>query len=149
MNHPLNTVIKKNIPYGTWPSAITAELIVSDSISLDETILSSKSTYYIERRPQENGRCVIIKITDDETIDLLPAPFSARSRVHEYGGGSYCVCDELLFFVNDRDQDIYLVSNGQITRLTQAENKYFADFIYDKKQQRLIAICESHETTWS
>ena len=145
MNLPLNTAIKKKQPYGTWPSAITAELIVSDSISLDEVKLNSKSTYYIERRPQENGRCVIVKVTGHTAVDMLPAPFSARSRVHEYGGGSYCVSDDLLFFVNDRDQDIYLISNGQSTRLTQEDDKYFADFIYDKKQQRLIAICESHD----
>ena len=94
MNRPLNTAIKKNLPYGTWPSAITAELIVSDSISLDEVRLSSKSTYYIERRPQENGRCVIVKVTGHTAVDMLPAPYSARSRVHEYGGGSYCVSDD-------------------------------------------------------
>lgn len=144
MNHPLNAIDKKSLPYGSWPSAITSELIVNDSISLDEIRLSSKSTYYIERRPQENGRCVIVKVTDNITTDILPAPFSARSRAHEYGGGSYCVNEDLLFFVNDSDQDIYLISDGQITRLTQEDDKYFADFIFDKKQQRLIAICESH-----
>ena len=78
--------MKKNTSdeYGNWPSKIKAKLIVSDSISIDEPIPCANALYYIERRPQENGRCVIVKVTNGESIDLLPVPYSARSRVHEY-----------------------------------------------------------------
>ncbi len=134
----------KVLPHGNWPSEISAELIVSGSISIDEPKLTSKSIYYIERRPQENGRCVIVKVTDNQSIDILPAPFSARSRVHEYGGGSYWVDDDQLFFINNSDQDIYSIKNTQITRITNTKNKRFADFSYDKKLNRLISICETH-----
>lgn len=135
----------KLMAYGTWPSAITAELIVRDSISIDEPKITANSIYYIERRPQENGRCVIVEVTDHHTTDILPEPYSARSRVHEYGGGSYCADDELLFFINDSDQDIYYRKNKQITRITETENMRFADFVFDKKLNRIIAICESHD----
>jgi dipeptidyl aminopeptidase/acylaminoacyl peptidase len=135
----------KKATYGTWPSAITTDLIVSDNISIDEARQSADALYYIERRPQENGRCVIVKITTGETVDILPAPFSARSRVHEYGGGSYCIYNNTVFFVNDSDQDIYLVKDQQITRITSADNKRFADFCYHSKLEQLIAICETHE----
>ncbi len=130
--------------YGNWPSVISAELIASDSISIDEPKLSANAIYYIERRPHENGRCVIVKVTHNETTDILPETYSARSHVHEYGGGSYCVDDELLFFINEKDQDIYCIKNSQISRVTTAENKRFADFIYDDKFHRLIAVCETH-----
>ncbi len=97
--------------YGNWLSAISCELIVSDSISIDEPLLTAKSIYYIERRPQESGRCVIVKVSHNKATDILPAPFSARSRVHEYGGGCYCVTEKLVFFINDSDQDIYCIKN--------------------------------------
>jgi len=145
MNDQLNVNNINLLPYGTWPSAITSDLIVNDSISLDEPRLTSQALFYIERRPQENGRCVIVKVIDDTVTDILPAPFSARSRVHEYGGGCYCVTDDVIFFVNDSDQDIYSVKNGQVKRLTKTENTCFADFIFDNKHQRLIAICETHD----
>ncbi len=135
----------KNATYGNWSSKISAQLIVSDSISIDEAKQTADSLYYIERRPQEAGRCVIIKITDNKAIDVLPAPYSARSRVHEYGGGCYHVYENLLFFINDIDQDIYLVDDEKISRITSAENRRFADFSYDKKFNRLIAICERRE----
>lgn len=134
-----------SLPYGTWPSAITSELIVSDSTSLDEVHISSQSLYYIERRPQENGRCVIVRVTDGSATDILPPPFSARSRVHEYGGGCYCVSEDLLFFINDSDQDIYTITDEKISRLTDEKSKTFADFVYDEKRHRLITICQSSE----
>lgn len=136
---------EKKVTYGNWSSKITTQLIVNDSISIDEAKQTADSLYYIERRPQEDGRCVIVKIVAGELIDILPAPYSARSRVHEYGGGSYCAHGNSVFFINDADQDIYLIKNDQITRITTTANKRFADFNYDSKRHRLIAICETHE----
>lgn len=136
---------KSTIPYGNWPSTISSELIVRDSISLDEPILCNDTLYYIERRPQESGRCVIIESNNQTSIDMLPAPYSARSRVHEYGGGCYCIGAGNLFFINDNDQDIYSIKNKSITRITIAEKQRFADISYDDKFNRLVAICETHD----
>ncbi|MFV2004672.1 MAG: prolyl oligopeptidase family serine peptidase [Gammaproteobacteria bacterium] len=161
---------KKTLPYGNWPSVITSDLIVSDSITIDEPKITADSIYYIERRPQENGRCVIVKASQNNTVhniannadtnktgdtnpsgmnttDILPEPYSVRSRVHEYGGGSYCISGDdsiLIFFVNDDDQDIYCITEQHIKRITQTSDKRFSDFVYDRQRSRLIAICETH-----
>ena len=39
--------------------------------------------WWIEGRPAEGGRQVIVSA---HRGDLLPAPWNARTRVHEYGG---------------------------------------------------------------
>jgi dipeptidyl aminopeptidase/acylaminoacyl peptidase len=130
--------------YGNWQSAISSKLIVGDSVSIDEPQLTGDSIYYIERRPLENGRCVIVKVNKGKATDMLPPPFSARSRVHEYGGGCYCITEGQVFFINDSDQDIYCIINHRIKRITTSTNNRFADFIYDKKHHRLIAVCETH-----
>ncbi len=130
--------------FGNWLSAISSELIVGDSVSIDEPVLTAENIYYIERRPQENGRCVIVKVRNNQATDILPAPFSARSRVHEYGGGCYCIAKKQVFFINDSDQDIYCIKNQQIRRVTTSTKNRFADFIYDHKHHRLIAVCETH-----
>ena len=135
---------QNNAVYGNWCSEISADLIVSDSISIDEAKQVADALYYIERRPQQAGRCVIVKIKSEKSVDMLTTAFSARSRVHEYGGGCYCVHEDTVFFVNDSDQDIYRVDNQQTSRITNAEHKRFADLSYDKKFKRLIAICETH-----
>lgn len=134
---------KQKPNYGTWVSKISSDIIASDSIFIDEARQSANAIYYIERRPAEKGRCVIIQKTNNTTIELLPKPYSARSRVHEYGGGCYCVANEIIYFVNDTDQDIYSVANKTITRITNDHSRY-ADLVYDKKFNRLICVCETH-----
>jgi len=144
--------LKKNTAYGQWASTITTDLIVSDSVSLDEVRQVGESLYYIERRPHEAGRCVIVKHTDGTSVDILPEAYSANSRVHEYGGGCYCIHGEQVFFINDSDQDIYLIEKTieqtidkqEVLRITDDKNKRFADFSFDENLQRLIAICETH-----
>ncbi len=130
---------------GNWRSCFSAELVAGDSLTLSEPHLSAQTIYYIERRPQEGGRCVIVNVSEGKAMDVLPAPFSVRSRVHEYGGGSYCLAEDKVFFINDSDQDIYCLINGEVRRITRTAHQRFADFIYDKNQQRLIAVCEMHE----
>jgi len=131
--------------YGNWLSTLSAEQVAGDCLSISEPLLSAQGIHYIERRPQEAGRCVIVKVYNDKVKDILPAPFSARSRVHEYGGGCYCITEKQVFFVNDSDQDIYCLTNRQLRRVTSAADQRFADFFYDKKHHRLIAICETHK----
>ncbi len=74
--------------YGSWRSPITSDLIVAQSISLQDVLLEGVDVYWIEGRPQESGRYVLVRRQPDGTItDINPLPFNARTRVHEYGGG--------------------------------------------------------------
>ncbi len=137
--------------YGNWSSDISTDLITGDSISIDESRLSKNALYFIECRPLQAGRCVIVKQDNDGKSDILAAPYSARSRVHEYGGGCYCIGSsesgaDIIFFVNDADQDIYRISGNSIDRITSDKNRRFADFIFDHKNFQLISVCEQHNS---
>ena len=77
--------------YGSWKSPITSELIVAQSIALSETRLDGDTCYWLEGRPQEQGRFVVVRSDAAATTDLTPKPFSARTRVQEYGGASWIV----------------------------------------------------------
>src|SRR2546430_14541805 len=88
-------------PYGSWKSPITSDLIVAATIGLGSIILDEPDIYWTELRPSEGGRNVIVRRTPDGRIsDALPAPFNARTRVHEYGGGSLVVHAGAVFFFN-------------------------------------------------
>src|SRR6185295_16891880 len=92
-------------PYGSWKSPITADLIVQGTVGLGQVMLDGEDVYWIEARPAEKGRNVIVRRTPDGTItDVTPAPFNARTRVHEYGGGSYVASDGVVYFSNFADQ---------------------------------------------
>lgn len=132
----------KNTPaYGAWTSPITNNLITADSVSLDELQLHSSGTYWLERRPDEQGRCVIVKHSNGQNYDLIPKPYSARSRVHEYGGGVYCIANNGIYFVNDIDQNIYFCpTNSKPVAITQSTTCCYADLQIDEHHQRLICV---------
>ena len=100
-------------PYGSWESPITSDLIVSGSVGLGQPLLDGDDIYWIEMRPGEGGRSVIVKRgADGQIVDLTPAGFNARTRVHEYGGGDYAVNQGNVYVSNFSDQQIYVQKNG-------------------------------------
>jgi hypothetical protein len=77
-------------PYGSWKSPLTSDLIVAGTIGLEQVVVDDNDLYWIEARPAEEGRNVIVRQSADGNIqDITPASFNARTRVHEYGGGAY------------------------------------------------------------
>jgi hypothetical protein len=94
----------KTARYGSWKSPITSDLIVARSLGLSEVMLDGGDIYWLEGRPQEAGRNVVVRRGrgGPAGADVNPAPFNVRSRVHEYGGGAWLVADGTLYFSNDR-----------------------------------------------
>ena len=80
--------------YGSWKSPITAEMLTEETIRLGGVQVDASGLYWLESRPEEAGRSVIVhRDLEGKVIDLLPTPLNVRSRVHEYGGGSYFIAD--------------------------------------------------------
>ncbi len=133
-------------PYGSWPSTISSELIAAKNIGLDEITLVNDTLYWLESRPNENGRMVIVRQSPDGVIEEVnPAPFNARTRVHEYGGGNYLVSGDTVYFSNDADQRLYSVTPGNAPEAISPMGAFrYADAIADKHRQRLICIREDH-----
>lgn len=133
--------------YGTWPSLLSAAQVAQGSRRFGRVQLFNGTVFWSETRPEERGRSVIMRATnraDRQTI--LPEGYSARSRIHEYGGGEFIVTVKGLFFVNDEDQDIYHISSEQnIARVTDVPDVRFADFCWDSRLGRLIAVAEQHD----
>jgi dipeptidyl aminopeptidase/acylaminoacyl peptidase len=78
------------IPFGAWPSPITAADVAGDRLRLSFPTVLGGDTWWQEGRPQEGGRVTIMhRGPGGRLTDLLPAPWNARTRVHEYGGLSY------------------------------------------------------------
>ena len=139
----------RTTPYGSWRSPISAAMIAGESIGLDQPQLGNNCYYWIEKRPIEGGRQVIIKQSTTGTAkDILPPPFSARSRVHEYGGATYTVANDVVYFVNDSDQGIYVITPDKAPKLVYSEpGLRFADIQFDRTHKRLVCICEDHRGT--
>jgi len=132
-------------PFGSWTSPITADAIVADSLGLGQVALDGGTVYWSETRSIESGRNAIVRWRDGRIEDVLPAPYSARSRVHEYGGGAFCVAEGTVYFCNDADQRLYRSTDGALPRaLTFETKRRYADLEVDRRRRRLIAVCEDH-----
>jgi dipeptidyl aminopeptidase/acylaminoacyl peptidase len=133
-------------PYGSWCSPVTAALIAEASVGLGQIALDGGDAYWTVLRPSEGGRTVIERCDASGGVsDVLAAPYSARTRVHEYGGGAFAVRDGTVWFCNDADQRIYRQApDGDPAPLTPDGRLRFADLIVDSSRRHLIAVSEDH-----
>jgi dipeptidyl aminopeptidase/acylaminoacyl peptidase len=137
---------KKTAPYGSWKSPITSDLIVAQSISLTDVRLDGGTVYWLEGRPQEQGRNVVVR-ADGQA--LTAAPFNVRTRVHEYGGGAWLVADGAIVFSHFADSRLYRQADGAsapqaVTPEPPRPHGWrFADGTIDPRQ-RWIGVREDH-----
>jgi dipeptidyl aminopeptidase/acylaminoacyl peptidase len=143
----------KVAPYGSWKSPITSDLIVAQSVALSEVRLDQGRIYWLEGRPQERGRNVVVAAnrSGGDPVDLTPRPYSARTCVHEYGGGSWTVEDGALIFSSFADGRLYRQRNETsdpepLTREPPDPERQwrFADGIIDRHRQHWVGIREDH-----
>jgi dipeptidyl aminopeptidase/acylaminoacyl peptidase len=134
------------VPYGSWKSPITSDLIIAGTITLSEITLDGEDIYWVEGRPSEGGRSLIVRQTPDGTIsDVTPAGFNARTTVHEYGGGAYIVDSGTVYFSNFADQQIYKQAPGQAPQpITSAEKMRYADGVIDRRRNLMFCVREDH-----
>ena len=136
----------RQTPYGSWRSPVTADAIVAGVIGLGQIQLDGDDIYWVEQRPSEKGRNVVVRRRPDgTTADITPPEFNARTRVHEYGGGAYLVRDRTVWFANFSDQRLYRQDAGRPpVPITPPQDIRHADLVLDERRRRLIAVREDH-----
>lgn len=135
------------LPYGTWSSTIRVDDLVVEAVRLDEPWIDGDDIYWVEGRPSEGGRCVLVRRAADGSVaDRTPPPFDVRSRVHEYGGGSYVVVGGTAVFSHGRDGRLYRLDPADATPVAiTPEGAYrYADLRFDAGRRRFVAIREDH-----
>jgi dipeptidyl aminopeptidase/acylaminoacyl peptidase len=126
-------------------------MVASGGVSLDELSVDGEDLYWLEGRPLEGGRQVLRRsAAGAPPEDQLPPPLNVRTRVHEYGGGSYTVHDGTVWFSNFSDQRLYRQDPGTQPRpitpepATPAGLRY-ADAVLDPGGGWLVCVRESHD----
>ena len=142
------------LPFGTWTSPLAAEAVAAGGVRIGGIGLDDATVYWTEGRPREGGREVIVRWdepsgasgADDpsgERRDVIPAPWNARTRVHEYGGGAHAVADGTVVFSHDGDGRLYRIpGDGAPVPITPAGADRYADLVIDRRHRRVIAVRE-------
>jgi dipeptidyl aminopeptidase/acylaminoacyl peptidase len=113
---------RPTLPYGSWPSPITAASLVQGAAAVGEVRADGGDVWWSESRPAEGGRTQLVRRTPDgERRDLFGAfdpsgerrTWNARTAVHEYGGGAWGVRDGVVVFADWADQRLRLARAGE------------------------------------
>jgi dipeptidyl aminopeptidase/acylaminoacyl peptidase len=136
------------LPYGSWPSTIKVSDLTTASVGLAEPWIDGDDLYWIESRPTEGGRRVLVRHGQDGGAieELTPAPANVRTRVHEYGGGSYTVAGGTAVYSEFSDGRLYRIDPalGSPTAITPEGPFRYADLRVDRSRRRFLAIREDH-----
>ena len=142
-------------PYGTWESPISATLVARSGMGVSalpsEIRTDGTYIYWIVTQPQEGGRYVILRYSEDTGTEIItPKDFNVRTRVHEYGGGDYFVNEGIVYFSNYVNQRLYRHQEGTSPQPITPEPEKPAGLRYaavrlspDKKW--LVCVRERHE----
>ncbi|KAM3194353.1 hypothetical protein ACQJBY_070803 [Aegilops geniculata] len=140
-------------PFGSWRSPITADVVSGASKRLGDIALAGDGRLlWIEGRPEEKGRMVIVK-EDDKPVDIIPQEFAARTLAQEYGGGAFAVQDNVVVFSNYKDQRLYKQPIGTgslpvpLTPDYGAPDVSYADGVFDPHFSRYITVMEDRRTS--
>lgn len=147
-------------PHGAWPSPITAHDVARGTRRMAFPSVLDGEVWWEEARPDEDGRTTVMRRDADGTVtELLPPPWSARTRVHEYGGRSYlpvprrddkAIARTGIVFANEADQRLYLLERGakEPYPLTPPPGEpgalRYADPVLSPDGKRLLCVRESH-----
>ena len=101
-------------PYGSWTSPISAADLVRSQHPVSGGRYVGGQLWWTELLPAEAGRQSVRRFGDGgQPEDILPAPWNARTRVHEYGGASWTAGpDGSLLFTEFTDQRLYRLAAG-------------------------------------
>lgn len=148
-----STVKKHAAPYGSWKSPITADIVSGSSKRLGGfSVDSDGHLFWLESRPTESGRAVIVKEPGkpgEDPIDVTPKDFAVRTLAQEYGGGDFCISGDTLIFSNYKDQRLYKQSISSIDSaplpLTPGyggRSVCYADGVFDSHFNRFVTVRE-------
>lgn len=141
---------KRVAPYGAWASPFTADKLVSSAVRLGFPSYDGPDLYWLEIRPQEQGRYVLVRKDASGVVsDAIPDTHSVRTLVHEYGGNCYTVGDGVLYYSNFDDQRVYRLAPGSEPQPITAEPDSprahrYADFVLTPDHTHLLAVRERH-----
>lgn len=133
-------------PFGSWKSSVTSELVAGGALRLGDVALSRGVVYFTESRPAERGRSVLLRAAlPSSPAEMIPVPFDARTRVHEYGGGAFAVNGSAVYFSNVTDGRIYRVAEGaEPDAISEISDLRYAALQVDSRRRRLLAVVEDH-----
>eukprot|EP00118_Oscarella_pearsei_P028854 m.3112 g.3112 ORF g.3112 m.3112 type:complete len:698 (+) comp9060_c0_seq1:24-2117(+) len=146
----------KQTPYGSWLSPLTADKVTQKAKHLEELRIDPAheqgkegKVYWSELRPADGGcyRICSWSPSHPQPVQWTKGDYNARTRIHEYGGGSFFVFAGVVYFSNFSDQAMYKQTSPDAdpVRLTPLSKGWrYADGSYVESKRRVFCVREDH-----
>ena len=132
-------------PCGSWPSPISIDAMLASGTGLSSVAVDAQDVYWLESRPQDEGRTVLVRRTDGEPEVLTPAPANVRGRVQEYGGGTFDVAEGIVAWCNDDDAAVHVLEAGADRAITGSDKGFvYGDLRVVPRHRLVLAVREDH-----
>ena len=133
-------------PYGSWRSSITVDALLAERVFASEPRLDGSTIAWLEDRPGEGGRGVVVRATADGGFqELTPREANLRDGVHEYGGGAWAIHEGTVYYSDFRDGRLHrTLPGGGAEPITPEGATRYADISVDVGRSRLICVREDH-----
>lgn len=129
--------------FALWSSPFTPARVAGEACLLAEPYVGHTGVHWLQSQPENGGRITVMRlVTGRAPTPLIPAPYSVRSRVNEYGGGAYAVAAGAVWFINDEDQALCRVEDGRLERVFAQTGLALGDLEWDRSRRRIVAISE-------
>jgi dipeptidyl aminopeptidase/acylaminoacyl peptidase len=130
-------------------------MVARGMVAYDAVQVTEDVVYWLESRPAEHGRTMLVRWTSDTgATDAVPPAFEVGSRVHEYGGGAYFAAEPAVFAVHRDDQRVYRIDldrGGRLQPITPppgaAGQMRYADLRLTPDRRWLLCVREAHEAS--
>ncbi|KAM0441099.1 hypothetical protein ACHAPT_000404 [Fusarium lateritium] len=105
----------------------------------------SGKAFYTESR--EDGSTAIVEITKDGLDEVLPAEYSAKNTVYEYGGSPYAILPDGRIIFSNKGNTVHILDpeTKEATHLTASPNLRYSDFDANPASPWVLANQEDHE----
>jgi dipeptidyl aminopeptidase/acylaminoacyl peptidase len=146
MNEP-QPVASRVAGYGTWASPLSAARATAGSLRLSAVAVDGEDVYWLEGRPEEGGRNVLVRQSPGQMpVDLTSGPFNVRTRVHEYGGAPFVAHRGTVYASNFSDHLLYAfeAARTQPRAITPPGFAYAQCAVDERRGARLICVREDH-----
>lgn len=137
------------LPYGSWPSPITAGMLVSGATRINEVVPDHQSVWWAESRPAEGGRVAIMQWHNGRRREMTPPEANVRTTLHEYGGGAWWAADGVLWYTDYSDQRLRSLHPESEVQILSPEpdtpnSLRYADVKPTRCKHWLICVHERH-----
>jgi dipeptidyl aminopeptidase/acylaminoacyl peptidase len=138
----------ETLPYGTWPSPLSAEQLFAGSVTANDLVVDGDDVLWTEGRPADEGRVAVVRWRGGATEDVTPPGWNCRTRVHEYGGAPFTAGGGVVVGAEWDGQRWHRLDQGDPTPVTpepdQPAGLRFADARILPGGDAMVAVRERH-----